>query len=166
MTFRDYLLSYLNFSISIISRAVEVRLYFIVLNIISCLHLIPYLFELNFRERHFIFRTSFIFKVSDLRSKIQFTMFKKRSYNKVFYETFNFCSMMFDEILNIKNNYYKYLERSLYLFGKMSICRHIPSLVIWYMLIYTTIKCRFFICHQSLMKKQFALLFDMTNDLH
>ena len=95
LTLRDYLLSYLNFSISIISRAVEVRLYFIVLNIISCFHLIPYLFELNFRERHFIFRISFIFKVSDLRSKIQCTMFKKRSYNKVFYETFNFCSMMF-----------------------------------------------------------------------
>ena len=104
LTLRDYLLSYLNFSFSIISRAVEVRLYFIVLNIISCLHLIPFLFYLNFRERHLIFRACFIFKVSDSRSKIQFTIFKKESNNKVFYVTFNVCSMMFDEkVPNIKN---------------------------------------------------------------
>ena len=98
LTLRDYLLSYLNFSISIISRAVEVRLYFILLNIISCFHLIPYLFQLNFRERHLICRTCFVFKVSDSRSKIQFTILKKESNNKVFYVTFNFCSMMYDEI--------------------------------------------------------------------
>ena len=104
LTLRDYLLHYLNLSISIISRAVEVRLYFIVLNIISCLHLIPFLFYLNFRERHLIFRACFIFKVSDSRSKIQFTIFKKESNNKVFYVTFNVCSMMFDEkVPNIKN---------------------------------------------------------------
>ena len=97
LTLRDYLLSYLNFSISIISRAVEVRLYFIVLSIISCLHLIPFLFYLNFRERHLIFRTCCNLKVSDSRSKIQFTIFKKELNNKVFYVTFNVCSMMFDE---------------------------------------------------------------------
>ena len=48
----------------------------------------------------------------------------------------------------------------------MLICRHIPSQVIWYMLRNRTIKCRFFICPQLYMKKQFALLFDMTNDSH